>query len=224
MQPLARRALAEGIGTFGFVLIGCFSVIANVFPTGRYETMGIAFAHAVGLGLFITITMGVSGGHLNPAVTLGFLSTKRIDGRSAGVYILAQVVGAVCAALLLKLILPAGVTRTGTLGTPSMVGSLLIWQGIAVEAVLTFVLMSAVYGTIVAQDPPRFGGFGVGVALLGIVLVGGPLTGAAVNPARAFGPALVSGSFLSWGAYWIGPIIGAVLAAQLWERLLMKRN
>lgn len=224
MPSLGRRCLAEGVGTFGFVLIGCFSAIANTFPTGRYETLGIALAHAAALGLFITITMGVSGGHLNPAVTLGFLSTRRIDGKSAGAYIGSQLVGAVLAVLVLKLILPEGVTRVGTLGTPSLVGSLLFSQGILVEAVLTFVLMSAVYGTIVAQDPPRFGGFGVGVALLGIVMVGGPLTGAAVNPARAFGPALISGSFLSQAVYWIGPIIGAVVAAQLWERVLMKKD
>jgi aquaporin Z len=222
MSPLARRSLAEGIGTFGFVFLGCASAVSNLFPSARYDTVGIALVHAAALGLFVSATLGVSGGHLNPAVTLGLLSTKRIDGRSAGAYIAAQLLGAVLAVVVVKIAFPAGVMRTSTLGTPAVATNLTFVQALIFEAVGTFILMSAVYGPIVAPERPRLGGFGIGVALLAIVLVMGPLTGGAVNPARAFGPALVSGTWVGQAIWWIGPIVGSVVAAQVWERGLLK--
>lgn len=223
MQPLSRRCLAEGLGTFGFVLIGCGMALAKFFPGMHGDTLALPLAHAAAYGLFVTAMLSISGGHLNPAVTLGFLTTRRIDGRTAGAYIASQLAGAVLAVLLLKLAFPAGVTRNTTMGTPALGGSFGFGEGILLEALLTFILMSAVYGTIVAQDQPRFGGFGVGVALLGITLVGGPTSGGVVNPARAFGPALISNTWIGQAIWWIGPIIGAVVAAQLWERVILKK-
>ncbi len=223
MSPLARRSLAEGLGTFGFVFLGCASAVSNLFPVARYDILGIALVHGAALGLFVSATLGVSGGHLNPAVTLGLLTGKRIDSRTAGAYIAAQLVGAVLAVVLVNFVFPAGVMRTSTLGTPSVATNLTFIQALVLEAVGTFILMSAVYGTIVQPERPRLGGFGVGVALLAIVLVIGPLTGAAVNPARAFGPALVSGTWVGQAIWWIGPALGAVLAAQVWERGLMQK-
>lgn len=222
MSPLARRSLAEGIGTFGFVFLGAASAVTNFYPTARYDVLGMALVHAAALGLFVSATLGTSGGHLNPAVTLGLLSVKRIDGRSAGAYVGAQLIGAVLAALLVKLAFPAGVIRTSTLGTPAVASNLTFLQALGFETVGTFILMSAVYGTIIAPERPRLGGFGVGVALLAIVLVMGPLTGGAVNPARAFGPALVSSTWVGQAIWWIGPLLGGVLAAQVWERALLK--
>lgn len=223
MSPLARRSLAEGIGTFGFVFLGCASTVTNLFPSARYDVLGIALAHGAALGLFVSVMLGVSGGHLNPAVTLGLLSAKRIDARSAGAYIAAQLAGAVLAALLVRLAFPAGVMRTSTLGTPSVASNVTFIQALLLETVGTFFLVSAVYGTIVAPERPRLGGFGIGIALLAIVLVLGPLTGGAVNPARAFGPALVSGTWVGQAIWWIGPIVGSVLAAQIWERGLLQK-
>jgi aquaporin Z len=224
MSPLARRSLAEGIGTFGFVFLGCASAVSNLFPVARYDILGIALVHAAALGLFVSATLGVSGGHLNPAVTLGLLSGKRIDARSAAAYIAAQLVGAVLAVVLVKQVFPAGVMRTSTLGTPAVATNLTFVQALGLETVGTFILMSAVYGTIVQPERPRLGGFGVGVALLAIVLVLGPVTGGAVNPARAFGPALVSGTWVGQAIWWIGPLLGAILAAQLWERGLLEKK
>jgi len=221
MSPLARRSLAEGVGTFGFVFLGCASTVSTLFPSARYDVLGIALVHGAALGLFVSAMLGISGGHLNPAVTLSLLSGKRIDARSAGAYIAAQLVGAVLAALLVKHAFPPGVIRTSTLGTPALATNLTFVQALLFEAVGTFILVSAVYGTIVAPERPRLGGFGVGIALLAIVLVLGPLTGGAVNPARAFGPALVSGTWIGQAIWWIGPILGGVLAAQVWERGLM---
>ena len=223
MSSLARRSLAEAVGTCGFVFLGCAATISNFFPGARYDTVGVAFVHAAALGMFITAMMNISGGHLNPAVTLGFLSTGRIKAQEAGAYIAAQLVGAVLAAVLVRFSFPDPIVRTGTLGTPAIASSITFGQAIIFEAIGAFVLVSAVYGTIVSQEKPVLGGFGVGIALLAIILVVGPLTGATVNPARAFGPAVVSGTFVAQAVWWVGPILGALLAANLWDRVLLKK-
>lgn len=224
MPSLARRSLAEAVGTCGFVFLGCAATISNFFPGARYDTVGVAFVHAAALGMFITAMMTISGGHLNPAVTLGFLSTGRIKAQEAGAYIAAQLVGAVLAAVLVRYSFPDPIVRTGTLGTPAIASSITFGQAIIFEAIGAFVLVSAVYGTIVAHEKPVLGGFGVGIALLAIILVVGPLTGATVNPARAFGPAVVSGTFTAQAVWWVGPIVGALIAANLWDRVLLKKD
>lgn len=224
MSSLARRSLAEAVGTCGFVFLGCAATISNFFPGARYDTVGVAFVHAAALGMFITAMMTISGGHLNPAVTLGFLSTGRIKAQEAGAYIAAQLVGAVLAAVLVRYSFPDPIVRTGTLGTPAIASAITFGQAIIFEAIGAFVLVSAVYGTIVAHEKPVLGGFGVGIALLAIILVVGPLTGATVNPARAFGPAVVSGTFTAQAVWWVGPILGALVAANLWDRVLLKKD
>jgi aquaporin Z len=112
--------------------------------------------------------------------------------------------------------------RVGTLGTPALANAMSLTGGILLEAVLTFFLVSAVFGTAVSSEAPKVGGFGIGLVLLFDILVGGTLTGAAMNPARAFGPALVSGTWYAQPVWWIGPIVGGIVAAQLWERVLLK--
>lgn len=224
MPSLLRRSLAEALGTFALVFIGAGSVASKYFPDASYGFLGIAIAHGVVLAVMITATMSISGGHLNPAVTLALLVKRRTTISSAIAYIVAQLAGAVVAALLLRAIYPAGVTHAVSLGTPSISSAISLPQAILVEALLTFFLVSAVFGTIVNPDAPRVGGFGVGLVLLFDVLVGGPLTGAAANPARAFGPALVSGQWVGHIVYWIGPIVGALVAALLWEYLLLPRT
>jgi aquaporin TIP len=224
MPSLARRLTAEALGTFGLVFVGAAVVVVNGgFPNSGIGLLGIALAHAIVLSVMVTVTMTISGGHLNPAVTLGLLVTRRIDLASAGAYIVSQLVAAVVAAFLVKLLFPPNAVRDAMLGVPVIASSVSLGQAIGLEAVLTFFLMSAVYGTAVSPDAPRVGGFGIGLVLLFDILVGGPLTGAAMNPARAFGPALVSGQWLGHVAYWIGPILGAVVAALLWEYVLLPR-
>jgi aquaporin Z len=165
--------------------------------------------------------MSISGGHLNPAVTLALWSVRKVNGRTAAAYIAAQLVGAVLAAALIKGLFPAGAARAASLGTPALAAQVTGLQGILIEAVLTFFLMSAVLGTAVSPQAPKVGGFGIGLAVLASALAAGSLTGAALNPARAFGPALVSGEFHAQFVYWIGPILGAVLAALLWKVVLL---
>jgi aquaporin Z len=222
MSSLLRRSLAEAVGTFGLVFIGCASVASRYFGEANYGLLGIAMAHAIVLSVMITATMSISGGHLNPAVTIGLLVARRATGRTAAAYIAAQLVGAVFGALLLRFLWPVNLTRAISLGTPTIAGNIVVSQAIGIEAVLTFFLVSAVFGTCVNPNAPKVGGFGVGLVLLFDIMVGGNLTGAAMNPARAFGPALVSGQWVGHAVYWVGPLLGGIIAALLWEHVLLK--
>jgi MIP family channel proteins len=225
MPSLARRLTAEALGTFGLVFVGAAVVVVNGgFPNSGIGLLGIALAHAVVLSVMISATMTISGGHLNPAVTLGLLVTRRIDAASALAYILTQLAAAVLAAFLVKLLMPGQAVSNAMLGVPVIASSVQLGQAIGLEAVLTFFLVSAVFGTAVSPDAPRVAGFGIGLVLLFDILVGGPLTGAAMNPARAFGPALVAKEWIGHLVYWVGPIVGAVLAALLWEYVLLPRT
>ena len=225
MPSLARRLMAEALRTFCFVFIGAAVVVVNVgFPNSGIGLLGIAWAHAVALSVMISATMMISGGHLNPAVTIGLLVARRIDLASAAAYIVTQLAAAGLAALLVQWLLPIAAVRSALLGVPVIASSVTLEQAIGIELVLTFFLMSAVFGTAVSPDAPRVAGFGIGLVLLFDILVGGPLTGAAMNPARAFGPALVSGQWLGHVVYWVGPIAGAILAALLWQYVLLPRT
>lgn len=225
MPSLARRLTAEALGTFGLVFVGAAVVVVNGgFPNSGIGLLGIALAHAVVLAVMISATMTISGGHLNPAVTVGLLVTRRIDPVSAAAYIVVQLAAACVAAYLVTLLFPPNAVRTAMLGVPVIASSVSLSQAIGLELILTFFLVSAVFGTAVSPDAPRVAGFGIGLVLLFDILVGGPLTGAAMNPARAFGPALVSGEWVGHLVYWIGPIAGAVLAALLWEYVLLPRT
>jgi len=225
MPSLARRLTAEALGTFGLVFVGAAVVVVNGgFPNSGIGLLGIALAHAVVLSVMVSATMPISGGHLNPAVTLGLLVTRRIDLISALAYVVTQLAAAVLAALSVKLLLPANATRSALLGVPVIASSVSLGQAIGIELVLTFFLTSAVFGTAVSAEAPRVAGFGIGLVLLFDILVGGPLTGGVMNPARAFGPAAVSGEWVGHLVYWIGPIAGSLLAALLWEYVLLPKT
>jgi aquaporin Z len=222
MPSLFRRSLAELLGTFALVFIGAGAVASKYFPEATYGIFGVAVAHGLVLAVMVTALLGISGGHLNPAVTLGLVAVRRADLRTGLAYIVAQLLGALLAALMIKMVYPLGVVRPISLGTPTIANTIQLQQAMIIEGLMTFFLVSAYFGTILNPAAPRLGGLGVGLTLLFDMLVGGPLTGAAVNPARAFGPALVSGQWVGHLVYWIGPIMGGVLAALLWEYVLLR--
>jgi aquaporin Z len=221
IRPLA----AEFVGTFLFVFVGAGSVVANAASGNALGAIGTAFANGIGLGVAITMMMPISGGHLNPAVSVSLWLAKVIDGRRLGLYIAAQLLGAALAAVLIKAFFPAGPARVTSLGTPQLSGSIgSLFEGIAIEAVLTFFLVSAVFGTAVSPLAAKVGGFGIGLSVFVCALVGGGLTGAAMNPARAFGPALVSWDWHGQAVYWIGPVLGGLVASALWKYVLLPRD
>jgi aquaporin Z len=130
----------------------------------------------------------------------------------------------VVAAVLVRWLFPAGAGEITGFGVPRISGTLTGTEALVVEAVLTLFLVSAVFGTLVSREAPKVGGFGIGLVLLFDILVGGPLTGAAVNPARAFGPAVLAQEWHGHYIYWAGPILGGAAAALLWAGLLLPRN
>ncbi len=189
--------------------------------------VGVALAHGLTIAVMVTATGHISGGHLNPAVTLGLFAAGRVRVTQAIVYIVAQLIGASLAAALLLLVVPTGapITAQAALGsaTPDLSPGVSVGQGILVEAVLTFFLLFAIAGTAVDdRTPARIGGLAIGLTVLLDILMGGRLTGAAMNPARAFGPALVSGHWSNQVVYWIGPVLGGVIAAIVYSYMLMQ--
>lgn len=222
-STLVRPVVAEFLGTTLFVFVGAGSVVSTAANPSSAALI-IALAHGVGFAVLVTATMNISGGHLNPAITLGLFSVRRVDGRTAAAYIVAQLAGAVLAAALVKWLFPIHAARAVNLGTPALAAPVTFFQGICLEAVLTFVLMSAVLGTIVSREAPNVGGFGAGLAVFAAALAAGPLTGAVLNPARAFGPAIVSWELHAQAAYWIGPIVGAAVAALVWHLVLLPKE
>ena len=221
-KSYVKPLIAELIGTFAFVFIGAGSIITNTLTHGAIGTLGIALAHGLALAVLITVFAATSGGHINPAVTIGFLVTRRIAPLLGILYIVAQLVGATLAGLLLQAIYPQAVWQAAQLGTPMLAPGVSFGTGVLVEAVLTFFLLLAVFGTAVDPRAPKIGGFGIGLTVLVDILVGGALTGAAMNPARAFGPALAGGFWQNQLVYWIGPIIGAVIAALIYQYVILR--
>lgn len=221
MRTLIRPLAAEFAGTFTFVFVGAGAVVVDAAKAGQLGLVGISLAHACALAVVVTATVGISGGHINPAVTFGLWLARKIDARSAGLYVAAQLVGAALAALCVRALLPELAGEVTGYGTPRISGLLTDAQAVGIEGLLTCVLVGAVFGTILASDAPRIGGLGVGMVYLFGGLVAGPMTGAALNPARAFGPALASGDWQAHVMYWVGPLLGAAVAAAVWRWVLL---
>src|SRR5579872_4606647 len=216
---LGQKSLVEALGAFILTFIGAGSIIATAGNT----LIVIALAHGLALAIAVSAAMNISGGHINPAVTLGMLATRRISVQHAAIYIISQLVGAIVAGYLLMGLLPANLGKAVNWGAPG-VNQISIPQAILFEAVMTFILVFAVFGTAVDSRAPKIGGFGIGLAIAIDIMVGGPFTGAAMNPARAIGPMVAALNFTNWYVYWIGPIVGGVIAALLYHYVILKNQ
>jgi len=216
---LGQKLLVEAIGTFILTFIGAGSIIA----TSGNTLIVIALAHGLALSIAVSATMNISGGHINPAVTLGMLATRRISLPHAATYIVAQLVGAIIAGYTLMAVFPTEMGKAVGWGAPS-VHQISIPQAILFEAIMTFLLLFAVFGTAVDPRAPKIAGFGIGLTIAMDIMAGGPFTGAAMNPARAIGPMVASLNFTDWYVYWIGPIAGGVIAALLYHYAIMKNQ
>ena len=218
-----RALIAEFVGTFALIFVGVGAIAANSAAGEGGTLVGVALAHGLTMGVMVAATASISGGHLNPAVTVGALVTKKIDSMNAVGYILAQCLGAVMAAALVKAALPDAILHGVGMGTPALAGDVSAAKGILIEAVLTFFLMFVIYGTAIDPRGPGPAPLFIGGTITLDILVGGPFTGAAMNPARHLGPALLGGGGRDIAVYWIGPVFGAVVAALLYHHLLEKR-
>ena len=235
-RPMGQRLLSEAVGTFTLIFIGAGSIIAASevgVASGAFGQPGaggaglvtIALAHGLAIGVMVSAVGHVSGGHFNPAVTLAIWVTRRIGTGAAGLYILTQLAAATAGALALRLVLPGTLWGPAKLGTPQVNIGLADWQAIAIEALLTFLLVWVVFATAVDSDGSfnKIAGLAIGFTIAMDIMMGGPFTGAAMNPARSFGPAIVSGETVGIWVYFLGPIIGGTIAALLYDLGILKR-
>lgn len=219
-QSLAKPCVAEFIGTFTLIFIGVGAIHNNP------GLLGVALAHGLAIAVMVSATGGISGGHLNPAVTFGLLVGGKIDFRTAISYWIAQLAGATVAGLLCVWLLGVAAVSGGTPDISQLASIPVVSSGqaIVIEAVLTFFLVFVVYGSAVDARAPKIGGLAIGLTVALDILFGGPLTGAAMNPARTFGPALASGHWNNHLVYWIGPMLGGALAGAIYGRYLIKNG
>jgi aquaporin TIP len=219
-DPL-RRAAAEFVGTFTLVFAGVASIAATQAVV-QGGLVGIALAHGLAIGVMVSAVGHISGGHFNPAVTLGLLVTRRIAPVLAGVYWVTQFAAAVVAALAVKAVFPDQYDLEA--GVPVLGEGVGAGAGLLVEAILTFFLVWVVFAT--AVDPrgtfQSIAGLAIGLTITLDILAGGPLTGAAMNPARAFGPELVEGVWDDAWIYYLAPPLGAAVAALAYEWLYLR--
>ena len=211
MRDWAPALIAEAIGTFLFFFIAAGSALV-VTGDPAATLLVVALAHGVVLAVLVSSLGAVSGGHFNPAVTLGLWVAGKIDAAKGLAYVVAQLVGGVAAGFGLALIF----TDVGP-AVPALGQSVDAVEGIALEAIMTSVLLLAVFGTAVDPRGPKVGGLAIGLAVAADILLGGGLTGAAMNPARWFGPAVAAGAYEDWYVWWIGPFLGAVVVALLYR-------
>ena len=215
---LSQRLTAEFIGTFTLIFAGVSAICLNA------GLAGIALAHGLALVVMVTALGHISGGHYNPAVTVGIFAGGKISAKDALAYIIAQLLGAVVGALAVKAVIPPTAYEAVKLGTPMLSPDVSAGAGILVEAILTFFLVTVVYGSAVDGRAGKWGGLFIGLTVTMDIFAGGGLTGASMNPARTFGPALVGGYWDGHIVYWIGPILGGVIAGLLYTRWLRKEG
>jgi aquaporin Z len=225
-MPALSVLVAEFLGTFFLCFAGIAAILSSTTVVGGGGGLvAIALAHGLALSVAVNAFGGISGAHFNPAVTAGFLATRRIAASAAVAYVLAQLAGATTAAAICRAVFPETAVAEAHLGIPLPAAWASTGVVLGVELVLTFLLMIAIFGTAVDERgrAVKIGGFGIGLTVTFDILAGGPITGASMNPARSFGPALVHGDFAFHWMYWVAPIAGAVIAAVLYDRVILEK-
>ena len=213
-----RRGIAEFVGTFALIFVAAGGAAYARSP------IDLAFANGLVIAVFVSAFGFMTGGFFNPAVTLGFLVTRRIAPMLAVWYFIVQFGGAVLAALLLKWVLPSGAISASNLGVPALGSGVSSGAAVVVEAVLTFFLVWVIFAT--AVDPrgsfKQIAGLAIGFTIAFDVLMAYGLTGGAMNPARAFGPQLAGNHWAHGWIWYVGPFAGGVIAASLYELLYLR--
>jgi len=221
MKDSIRHFVAELVGTFALVFVGGGAIVISKMQGSNVGLLEVALAHGIILSVMVTALMRISG-HFNPAVTIGFLTTRRIGPFMAVVYVLAQLLGAMLGAYALQAGTPDVLFEAARGGGQAVALDITTGQAFMLEAIATFFLVFVIFGTAVDPKAPRVGGFAIGLTLAASILAIGPFTGGSLNPARSFGPAIATNIWEGHLIYWVGPIVGGVIAAQLYEWVLMR--
>ena len=227
-RTMSQKLLAEFVGTFALIFLGAGAII----HTQGSNLVAIAFAHGLAIAVMVSAVGHVSGGHFNPAVTIGAWVTQKIESKDAIGYIFIQLAGGAAAAGVLRLSMPELIWKGQSvggvgginLGVPAVASQISTGQGVLIEAVLTFFLVWVIFAT--AIDPEgsfgKIAGLAIGLTITADIFMGGAFTGAAMNPARWFGPAVVGGFYKNWWVWLVGPIAGAIIAASLYDTFILR--
>ena len=207
---MSKKLFAEFLGTFTLIFLGAGAIVS-----GKADLAGVAFAHGLAIFVMVSALAGISGAHFNPAVSVAMLVTKKICGQDFLYFVLAQLAGASVASLALNYIYGNG----NGYGLPSIAEGTSVGAGVLAEILGTALLLFVIFGVAVdkrsvASSHP---GLPIGLTISAVIFSVGPITGAALNPARWFGPALVSGDWTNAWVYIVAPIAGAVLAALTYQ-------
>ena len=214
-ESLLRRSVAEFIGAFTLIFIGGGAGIIS-----HSDIVAVGLANGLAIGIMVSNLGHISGGHFNPAITLGFVVTRRIKPALAAAYWAAQLLGAVAAAFILRYLFTKLAVEVFAVPAPHIANG----KAVLLEAIMTFFLVWAVWATAVDARGAfkSIAGLAIGLTITIDVFVGGPVTGAAMNPARAFGPELAANTWTGWWIYWVGPIAGGLVASLLYEYLYLR--
>jgi MIP family channel proteins len=218
---LIRALIVEFIGPFTLVLAGAGAIVI----TQGKDLVAIALAHGLAIGLMVAAAGHISGGVYNPAITCGLLLARKLTPVQGISYIVAQLLGGVAAAFCLKGIFPSQLVDATKLGAPVVGPGVGTWAALTLEIIMTFFLMFVIYGTAVDERGPRaIAPLAIGLTITMDIFFGGGISGAVMNPARQLGPALVQNVWSNWWIWWVGPIVGALIAADLYAYVLQVRG
>lgn len=222
MEDTPKAVVAEFIATFALVLIGAGAVILG--HRGDLDLTGVALAHGLVLAIMVSLTAHISGGVVNPAIAVGLWVTGKLETMRMVAYVIAELAGAAAAGLLLRYLIPGNLFHLAFGGVTQLDPAFAVGKGIVIEAVATFFLAFAVFATAIDDRGPfqKTAGFTIGLVIAFDIMAFGPYTGAAMNPARWFGPALASGHWTNPAVWIVGPLAGAVLASVLYWGVFLR--
>lgn len=218
---MGKAAVAEFIGTFALIFFGAGAIIM----TGGQNLVAIALAHGLAIALMFTIMAHISGGVFNPAIQIALWVTGKMPTARSAVYIVAELLGGVAAAYFLKYIGPSAAFDAVKGGIPAVASGFAVGKAVVLEAMMTFFLVWAVFGTAVDDRKAswaQIAGFAIGLTITIDIFVGGALTGAAMNPARWFGPAVATNDYTNWWVWIVGPIAGGIIAGVVYWYLFLR--
>ena len=227
MYSLPQKLLAEFIGTFTVIFFAIGAICADQYLRAASQasigTLGIALAYGLSYAIMVGAVSHISGGHLNPAVTAGYWVTRRLGTLQALFYWIAQLLGAIAATYLLVAIVPDVIWTSSGRGVTLLAPDFTRLHAMVLEGVMTFFLVFVIFATVVDARGAfnKMSSFAIGLTISVGALFGGPFTGAAINPARAFAPALATRYWSNDGVYWVGPLLGGVIAAVIYDRLFL---